>query len=136
MSSQPKTNGKQKSSTYKPSQDTSKYDGSNFVECNMGAEDKAHFRSNPPNPEQVFDWLDRMLLDGHKLSLSYSQKFDCYQVFLTSSAEGSPTRGMCLSGRAASMAMAFAVLYYKHVVMLDGVWTSQIGRDFEPDRLG
>lgn len=112
------------------------YDGSNFVECNMSVEDKAHFRSNGPASEAVADWLDRMFRDGYKLSLSYSLKNDCYQAFLTCGDAENKCYNLCLSARAAGMPTVLAVLYYKSVVMLDGVWTAEIGREYEPDRLG
>lgn len=102
----------------------------------MSEKDKEKFRSNPPTTEQTYDWLDRMCRDGYKLSVSFSEKYDCYSAFLTATDEAPSNRGMCLSARAASMFLAQACLFFKHVVMLDGVWVNKVDRDFSPDRLG
>lgn len=68
------------------------------------------------------DGLDRMLLDGYKITLKYEEQNDCYSAFCTGATSDHNNSGWGLSERSGSSAVALSRLVYIHTVVLNGDW--------------
>lgn len=82
------------------------------------------------------DALDRMLLDGYKITLKYEEKNDAYSAFCTGSTSDHHNAGWGLSERAGSSATALSRMVYIHAVVLNGDWDPYKSQRQPDDRWG
>lgn len=70
--------------------------------------------------EQSFVALERLLIDGHKLSFTFDKGNDCVIAAATSPKTGDGNRQWCLTARGPDFSGGMRALAYKFIVILDG----------------
>ena len=99
-----------------------------FVDIVLSDEDKASLSSMNFEDGDAFSFLEDMVEDGYKVSLSQDTAHDCYIAAATGSTDGNPNRGYTMAGRGPSLLGALASLAYKHRTLCQqGVWGNFIG---------
>lgn len=107
-----------------------------YVSCELNAERKKQFREQAPHPEEFEMNILECLSPGYKLSFSVDTYHDCIQVSWFCGATGDPNAGWCLTARGATVQACFAVLMFKHYVILEGDWSSAPPLDEGDDQIG
>lgn len=69
-------------------------------------------------------YLAEAVVDGLKLSLTYDAENSSYIATFTGSGCGGDKARYCLSARSGELNEAINLLLYKHLVLLDGNWSS------------
>jgi len=115
-------------------------DWSGFVRCEFDAVSKDHFTRWAE--ENSFDTalvalMDEVTEHGLKASVSFSQEQGTYTASLSGGKESPANfKGWTLTARSNNWERAVSALVFKHLVMLEGDWTSGIategdkGKDF------
>lgn len=102
-----------------------------FVNLKLSEKDKTAFKKWAV--EQVNDLdmhLTNLILGGHKLSLSYSEKNQSYSCAITCRDKTSVNVNKCVVSMHKSPYDALWVALYKHVKLLgDSDWTDVVGED-------
>jgi hypothetical protein len=92
-----------------------------FVRRELTETEKLEFRTWRDDIDTVIGELDRMLEDGHKVSLKYDLYNGAYAAFIFAD-DDSDNAGYCLTGRGGNAYRALSEALYKHVVLLRGNW--------------
>jgi len=99
-----------------------------FVDINLTDDDKASLAQQQFEAGDAFSFMEDLVEDGYKVSLSADSAHACYIAAATGSTDNNPNRGYTLSGRGPSPVGAVASLAYKHCTLCQqGVWTNFVG---------
>jgi len=107
-----------------------------FVNCEMNAARKEQFKLWSPKSDDFELAVQECLSPGYKLSFSLDTYHDAYQVSWFCTAPGDRNAGWCLTARASTIGKALLVLLFKHIVVLEGDWTSVAPLDEGEDGIG
>jgi len=102
--------------------------GKDFVECHLGEKDKVQVRQAVERLDELMDGFERLIQNGYKVSIAVDDRNDNYGAYCTIKDPNSPNYPYMLVGRGPSAVGAIAALLYKHTVMLDGMWASEVER--------
>lgn len=103
-----------------------------FVSVELSKEQKDLLRKWDVKYEATVDEISRLVDDGFKLSVWGDKAHDCCGATLTSPKQTDGTRQKCLSARGPDFLSALKSLCYKHLIVLDGVW-SVLDNSSDPD---
>lgn len=93
-----------------------------FVNVELTDEQKADAKRLLGDGERLWDNLLSLVEENHKLTISHDDMRSAYNVSITCKARGNPNEGLTLTGRGGSFIAAAVSLWYKHDVVLQGVW--------------
>jgi len=93
-----------------------------FVNCELTAEDKAHFKVWDVEFADAFELLIGRVTEGYRLSYSFNKKNDSFICSLTAGEGTGANEGYTLSAFGKSVDTALRVLAYKDAFMLEGNW--------------
>jgi hypothetical protein len=100
-------------------------------EADKASLDRAHFES-----EDAFSFIEEMLEDGYKISISSDPAHKSVIVTATGRNSDDPNYGYALSGRGADVVGGLASLAYKHITLCErGSWSNFAGHT-EPSKWG
>lgn len=96
--------------------------GVEFVNIDLATGDVERIKQNMPDDAVVMAGIERLALDGYKVSISYDDKHSTFIASLTGSKECAcvDNRGLCVTSRGPSMAAACAVALFKHHEVCEG----------------
>ena len=103
-----------------------------FVNVELGKEQKEMLRKWDVKYERTFDQIARLVADGFKLSVWGDKAHDCCGATLTSPKSTDGTRQKCLSARAPDFINALKALVFKHEIVLEGDWAN-LDNNPDPD---
>ena len=107
-----------------------------FVDIPLSEADKASLDGLNFEPEDAFKFLEEMVEDGYKISISQDTAHSCYIATATGRNPNDPNYGYALSGRGADVVGGLASLAYKHVTLCQrGVWSNFTGNS-SPSKWG
>jgi len=69
-----------------------------------------------------FEWADKLLDGGYKVSFNNDRKNNCVVASLTCSNEKDPNNGFILTARGTDSIAAFKWLYWLHTVRFESGW--------------
>lgn len=92
-----------------------------FVEIPLSSDQKERVKTTDPDYDRIFEWLELMLDDGHKLSTKLEKKSGAYLTTLTGVVETCPNYGLILTSRAPTYLQSLWVLYFKSEIVMDGL---------------
>lgn len=98
------------------------FERASFVRCELNDAQKDHLKSQQYTWDDVNEHIEALVELRYKLSVSKDEYNTSYAVWLTPQNPADPNHGLILSGRGPSCCAAFAVAFYKHFTILDGVW--------------
>jgi hypothetical protein len=75
--------------------------------------------------EQTFSILERLVVDGYKLSIWNDANHDSFGASITSPKGSGKDRSKCLTGRGPDFFGALRSVAYKHQILLDGDWSKR-----------
>jgi len=107
-----------------------------FIQCELDKATKDHVKTWDPKFEATLDGLDRLIMDGYKVSLSLDKYHDCVGAFMTMPDQQHKSHGLCLAARGPSVLLALKVLVFKHFQILDGNWQTSNRQTGERDEWG
>lgn len=94
-----------------------------FVEVSLTAEDKEALQVAYATDGALLDFMQEVVDDGYKLSVSFDASHSCYVATLTGRGDTCPNNGLSLSGRGPSLGGSVACVAYKHVELCGrGKW--------------
>lgn len=99
-----------------------------FVDCELTTEGKAAFKQAGWSVDDTISFIERMGNEGYKIGARYDGTNGAWLSSLVCNDTKSGNFGWCLSARGQSFLHAFAVLAYKHEVLLQGDWTTNNGQ--------
>lgn len=82
---------------------------------------------------QLGDLLDKIVDDGYTVSVKPDSYSGGVAAFLSTTDETSPNHGFILSGRSRSSAMAVLAVLYRHYVLFEGDWPTDVVRNSRMD---
>lgn len=92
-----------------------------FIDVKLDADDKSAFQTFETSTWQ-WTYLEDVLADEIKLSLSYDEDNDTYLATLTSVKHAGPNMRCVLTSRADSWERAVMLAIFKHTELLEGDW--------------
>lgn len=107
-----------------------------FVPCELDKATKEKVKDFDPDGEWTLDAIDRMVLEGYKISISQDKYHDCVGAFCTMPDIQHPSHGQCLTARGPGWLSALKVLAYKHFTVLDGNWGTEVSQERSKDEWG
>lgn len=95
-----------------------------FVRTQLGVNDKKTVDAwLEKNPLDIAEFIDYMIGDQYKVSVSLDDDHSAYIVSLIGKPDNLHNANLCMSSRGPDLYTAFGVTAYKHVVMFDqGSW--------------
>jgi hypothetical protein len=93
-----------------------------FVNYEMTKPEEAMMRKAGNTLESVFDFIEKMVGDGYKVSFRHDDYNDCAQASLTAPSGDNPNSNLCLTQRGGSVSKALLRLFYVHSVIFEGTW--------------
>jgi hypothetical protein len=105
----------------KPADNPSEIQWGGFIDIKLDADDKAKFKVFETD-EWQWTYLEDVLADEIKLSLSYDSGNDVYLCTLTSVKHGPANMRLVLTSRADSWERAVMLAIFKHTALLEGDW--------------
>lgn len=96
--------------------------GVSFVNIDLAAGDIEQIKRDMPDDASIFASVERLAMDGYKITVSYDDKHTSFVAALTGGKECSNerNRGLCVTSRGPSMAAALAVALFKHFTVCEG----------------
>jgi len=94
-----------------------------FRDFKLTAEQLEGFGSFDTDDDDLMDLVQTTLVEGYKLTLTYSGQSDTYNCALTCNAEKHANQGYTMSAFAPSAYTALKLLMYKHHVLLESDWS-------------
>jgi len=95
-----------------------------FVNVELTEKQKPEAKKMMADFARLWDNVVSLVDIGYKMTFSYDEGHDAYNLSLTCRDVKSPNYGYTLSGRGGSEAAAFASFWYKHSIILEEVWTN------------
>jgi len=100
-----------------------------FVDIPLSEDDKASLDQAHFEVEDAFSFVEEMVEDGYKISISSDAAHSCVIVTATGRNADDPNYGYALSGRGADVVGGLASLAYKHITLCErGAWSNFTGR--------
>ena len=91
-----------------------------YVNIPISEADKETIQSKDCDPVRVLDWIERLAVDGYKVSLSYDANSDCFIVSVTSTRASNGDYNRCVTSRSNEVGRAWLTALYKFEVLLMG----------------
>lgn len=107
-----------------------------FVKCELPKETKESVKSWDPKYEKTLDGLDRLVMDGYKISLAFDKYHDCVGAFCSMVGQGHKHAGWCLTARGPNFLSALKVLIFKHFTVLQEDWLAEVDQAGSRDDWG
>jgi hypothetical protein len=123
MTSEVKNRGKQKPAG-KPAYQEAQFINHSFNEAVKGEFKKWAATTLP----LLGDVIDKLLDDGYKLSAKYDSYSDAYACFIQATSPDNRNTGFILTGRSRSGSMAILAAVYRHYVLFEGDWPTDVTR--------
>lgn len=102
-----------------------------FSWCNvsLGERDKDIIKSQPFDAVRVFEFIERLVLDGYKITTSYDTKSDCFLVVVVGRDESRSDYNIGVSSRHTTAEVAWLTTIYKFdTLFMGGVIPSDLYR--------
>lgn len=97
-----------------------------FVDVPLTDEDKASLAEGHFEAADAFSFLEEMVEDGYKVSVSQDAKNSCYVASATGRRPDDPNNGYTLTGRGPDVVGSLASLAYKHITLCErGAWSNR-----------
>jgi len=109
---------------------------STFVRCDLDKETKEKVKAWDPKYEATIDALDRLLVDGYKVSFSPDKYHDCVGCFVSHPEPTHKHHGQCLTARGPDWINAAKVAVFKHFHILDEDWGAPVDQQASRDEWG
>lgn len=100
----------------------SKATWSGFANVKLSEADKLAIKQNPYDEHDFWEALAKVLLTGHKISLSWDAKANSVVCSFTGAFENSPNAGLSLTSTGKDIVTAINVSLYKHFDKTNGTW--------------
>lgn len=115
---------KDKSNGHAPQKTDAKSPFHGFVNYNLSEADKAKFHEfwRQSNTDNWGQYLNQLIDNGYKISLSYDNYNTAYSATMMCMKVGHPDQGWCLSGKGPDITTAIEVLFFKHFDLLKEKW--------------
>lgn len=98
-------------------------DWGGYIDVRMSGDEKELFIAWwEANVSEVFNWLIDILPTGLKLGMMWDGENQCYVASLNGKGVSSQEKRYTLTARAGTFDEAFAVLCYKHYILLEQDW--------------
>lgn len=107
-----------------------------FVDIDLTSEGKAAFKVWDWTDDDTIGFIERMGSEGYKIGSRYDSANGAWIASLTCNDKANGNYGWCLSARGRSFLHAFAIVAYKHEVLLSGDWSSVTTQQHEDDGWG
>lgn len=107
-----------------------------FVQCELDAATKKQVKAWDGEYKTTLDAVERLILDGYKISSSFDRFHDCVGVFCTMPQADHKHHGLCLSARAPNFLDALKVLVFKHFTLLQENWDTNVNAAPKQDQWG
>lgn len=107
-----------------------------FVSCELDKSTKEAVKAWDVKFEATIDAIDRLILDGYKVSISQDKFHDCTAVFMTMPDKTHKHSGLCLTARGPNYLSALKVLVYKHYNILQEDWGAVVEQAYKRDSWG
>lgn len=104
--------------------DQKEFDFKGFVNVNLNVETKAAFKAWDCTEVEKYNLTSAALVLGYKVSSSFDKHNSAFTVSMTCRDVENPNYGYTLTARAGDLYTAELLLFFKHVVMLEQVWTN------------
>lgn len=102
---------------------TQKMAGSQFVNYDLTADDKAAFKKWAHEQIQdAWDMVDKLLDSGYHVSIKRDTYNGCYGCFVICKSANDPNNGYILTGRGTTSQAALLGALYRHLVIFEGAW--------------
>jgi hypothetical protein len=99
------------------------YDGwKGFANVSLSDADKTAIRSTQISDDELFDCLQTVMSQGHKITLYKKEGKEASVVSFTGASDGCPNKGYTLSSFAPTLRDAIIVNYYKHHYICQDTW--------------
>lgn len=102
-----------------------------FVACNLDKATKEQLSKWDTKFTATIDGLDRMVMDGYKISISLDRQHDAVGVYATMPDKQHKHSGLCLSARGPGMLGAMKSLVFKHFNILQENWSTEVDQKDE-----
>jgi len=103
-----------------------------FISVELSKEQKDQLRKWDVKYELTIDAISRLVSDGYKFSAWGDKAHDCVGVTLTSPQLEGHAHKLCISARGPQFLDALRAIAYKHLIVLDGSW-STLANNADPD---
>lgn len=103
-----------------PAQERAPWQG--FIDYRLAEAELVDCDQWTPSEADIWELVERCIMDGLRIQLSYSAKLGLATATFTDYRPGSKTAGYALSGQDANAALALKLLLYKHTSLLQGNW--------------
>ena len=97
-----------------------KNDWQGFVNIDLTRADKAKIKQEIPDSAEAIDWIQTLVLDGYRVSLSWYLDGECYVVSVT--AKDGINVGLTFTMRHADLMVAIAAARFAHEVKTVRDW--------------
>lgn len=115
------------------SRPANKFVQAKFVRGELSDSQKEHLKAQKYTWDDITEHIDALVELRYKITVSKDAYNTAFAVWLTPQAEDDPNHGYILSARGPTACAAFAVAFYKHFTMFDGVWPKdESGRVRDP----
>lgn len=105
-----------------------------FINHAFTADDKARFKEwAGTNIGELWGIIDRVCDDGFKVTVKEDTYNQCYSAFLQASDEKNALYGYILTGRSRSASMALLAVLFRHYVVFEADWPTDVSRDSRMD---
>lgn len=105
-----------------------------FINHSFSPSDKAAFKLWAGGlAENAWDVFDKLVLDGYSISIKRDYRSDGFAAFISPAADDSPNSGYILTGRAGSAKMAVLSAGYRHYVLFEGDWPTDVAVNADLD---
>lgn len=93
-----------------------------FQWCNvsLSVEMKEEIKAQEFDSVRMFEWLEALVSDHYKVTVSYDEKSDCYMVVVVGKQEGAPDFNVGVSSRHSDLSVALLATRYKFDVLFMG----------------
>lgn len=96
-----------------------------FINVELTESDKKAVKEFEFDEVRVLEWLGTRCSEGFKFSLSLQEDGSSYLASLTDRREKAASFQGTLTGRGKTTELAITSLFYKDVVLLEGVWPAR-----------
>lgn len=110
-----------------------KFDFKGYVPANLDKATREEIRAWDITAGEVLDQFDRLLDSGYSITLKFDKEGEGRRVNISALDVRDDVNGWILNARAATLFQAMVVVWYKHSILLQGDWATEISRNLEYD---
>lgn len=89
-----------------------------------------------PSPAEIWESVDKLILDGYRVTLSYNPKFKTATATIIDEKAGRKAGGWSLASSDANGALALKAAVFKHFIVLEGSWDVLLDLPLTPGKRG